>query len=232
LLAGDAAHQTPPFMGQGLCSGVRDAVNLAWKLDRVLAGRSSAALLDSYQAERAPHVRHVVETSVEMGRLVCELDPQRAAERDRRCLAAKAAGKAGPGGQRGGQVAPLVDGLIRPGDPGAGWLFPQPDGRHAERTGRMDELFGRGFRLVVDDRRILPDRATIASTGIVPVVLGDPGADGFVRTGGPDAAAWLRARGVHAAVVRPDHYVYGTAGDAAGVQALLGDLGRALGNPT
>ncbi len=74
LLAGDAAHQTPPFMGQGLCSGIRDAVNLAWKLDRVLAGRAHDGLLDTYQAERAPHIRHVVETSVAMGRIVCELD--------------------------------------------------------------------------------------------------------------------------------------------------------------
>ena len=75
LLAGDAAHQMPPFMGQGMCSGIRDAANLAWKLDLVLRGDAADALLDSYQDERAPHVRQIVETSVAMGRIVCEQDP-------------------------------------------------------------------------------------------------------------------------------------------------------------
>jgi 3-(3-hydroxy-phenyl)propionate hydroxylase len=95
----------------------------------------------------------------------------------------------------------------------------------------MDALVGCGFRLVVDDPQLVPDRGILESTGIVPVVLGGAGADGFVRTGGPDAAGWLLGRGVHAAVVRPDHYVYGTAVERAGVQVLLDDLQRALHVP-
>ena len=55
FLLGDAAHLTPPFIGQGLCAGIRDAANLAWKLAGVLAGELPATVLDTYQAERKPH---------------------------------------------------------------------------------------------------------------------------------------------------------------------------------
>ncbi|MEQ1866740.1 MAG: bifunctional 3-(3-hydroxy-phenyl)propionate/3-hydroxycinnamic acid hydroxylase, partial [Micropepsaceae bacterium] len=82
ILAGDAAHQTPPFAGQGMCSGIRDAVNVAWKLAHVLRGEASESLLDTYQTEREPHVRTVTETAIAMGRVVCIADPQAAAQRD------------------------------------------------------------------------------------------------------------------------------------------------------
>src|SRR5260370_32733272 len=52
FIAGDAAHQQPPFLGQGLCQGVRDVANLSWKLTSVLQGRASSALLDTYGDER------------------------------------------------------------------------------------------------------------------------------------------------------------------------------------
>jgi FAD binding domain len=70
LLAGDAAHQMPPFMGQGLNSGQRDAMNLAWKLAWVLNGWSGDGLLDSYSLERRAHAKSIVEQSVEAGQLI------------------------------------------------------------------------------------------------------------------------------------------------------------------
>lgn len=70
LLAGDAGHQMPPFMGQGLNSGMRDAVNAAWKLKWVLEGWSGDGLLDTYSNERREHSRAVVERSVEAGQLI------------------------------------------------------------------------------------------------------------------------------------------------------------------
>jgi len=70
LIAGDAAHLTPPFLGQGLCAGMRDAGNLAWKLARVLRGQNNDLLLDTYQSERAPHVREYIELAVRLGGLI------------------------------------------------------------------------------------------------------------------------------------------------------------------
>lgn len=73
FLAGDSAHQTPPFAGQGLNSGMRDAVNLAWKMSYVTRGLAGESLLDTYTPERAPHVRSVIEHAVDMGRLIDQL---------------------------------------------------------------------------------------------------------------------------------------------------------------
>src|SRR5689334_23592418 len=86
FLAGDAAHQMPPFAGQGMCAGVRDAANLAWKLDLVLAGRAAETILDTYASERVPQVRQVIEFSIELGKVICVPDPAAAAVRDRAML--------------------------------------------------------------------------------------------------------------------------------------------------
>lgn len=82
LIAGDAAHQTPPFLGQGMCAGIRDAANLAWKLARVVKHGASDELLDTYELERRPHAVKVINAAIRIGKVICELDPQRAAERD------------------------------------------------------------------------------------------------------------------------------------------------------
>ena len=80
FLAGDAAHQMPPFMGQGMCSGIRDAANLAWKLAAAVGG-AEATLLDSYQRERGPHTRRVISLSIEAGQLLGRLADDDAAGR-------------------------------------------------------------------------------------------------------------------------------------------------------
>ena len=112
LLAGDAAHQMPPFLGQGMCSGLRDAANLAWKLARVVHGTAPEALLETYQAEREPHVRSIVDAAVGVGRLICTTDAAAAAERDAAMLAARAAAVAaaatsGDGAAPANDAAPM-----------------------------------------------------------------------------------------------------------------------------
>jgi 3-(3-hydroxy-phenyl)propionate hydroxylase len=70
FLAGDAAHITPPFAGQGLVAGLRDAANLAWKLAWVLQGRASERILQSYDEERRPHAKAIIELAKVLGRLI------------------------------------------------------------------------------------------------------------------------------------------------------------------
>jgi 3-(3-hydroxy-phenyl)propionate hydroxylase len=127
FIAGDAAHQTPPFLGQGMCSGIRDAANLAWKFSR-------PDLLDSYQSEREAHVRVFIDTAVRLGNIIQTTDPEVAAERDRRFL---------EGGKEEmvNLSPPLGPGFHR----GRGEIFPQPtlaDGR------RLDEAIG-GYRFAL-----------------------------------------------------------------------------------
>lgn len=83
LLAGDAAHEMPPFLGQGLCTGLADALDLAWKLASVVDGRANDQLLDSYELERRPMAARAIALTALVGRLVSDVRPVRAAVRNR-----------------------------------------------------------------------------------------------------------------------------------------------------
>ena len=72
FLAGDAAHAMPPWIGQGMCAGVRDVANLCWKLGAVLRGSLPESVLDTYQAERQPHVKEVTNRAVKTGKLIIQ----------------------------------------------------------------------------------------------------------------------------------------------------------------
>jgi 3-(3-hydroxy-phenyl)propionate hydroxylase len=82
FLAGDAAHMTPPFAGQGLNSGFRDVSNLGWKLSAVVNGVADANILDSYELERIGHARELIDTALNLGQQIQPIDPEEAAQRD------------------------------------------------------------------------------------------------------------------------------------------------------
>jgi 2-polyprenyl-6-methoxyphenol hydroxylase-like FAD-dependent oxidoreductase len=93
LLAGDAAHQMPPFLGQGMCSGIRDAHNLAWKLDLILAGHGDDCLLETYAEERSAQVRVIVEKAVALGRVQTVRDKEAARRRDQELIRRRDSGE-------------------------------------------------------------------------------------------------------------------------------------------
>ena len=137
LIAGDAAHQTPPFLGQGMCAGIRDAANLAWKLERVLRGRAGEKLLDTYESERKPHARAFIAEAIRLGGILQTTDPKVAAERDRRFMQT--------GKEEMVNLSPALGRGAHTGAPPAGEIHPQPtlaDGR------RLDEAIG-GYRFAV-----------------------------------------------------------------------------------
>src|SRR5699024_9591503 len=88
LLDGESAHLMLPVYVHVMVSGIRYAAILAWKLDLVLRGVADDALLDTYSTERAEHVKHAIAMSVELGKVICEVDPEKVAARDAHFLAA------------------------------------------------------------------------------------------------------------------------------------------------
>ncbi|MCX4761565.1 bifunctional 3-(3-hydroxy-phenyl)propionate/3-hydroxycinnamic acid hydroxylase [Streptomyces sp. NBC_01275] len=255
LIAGDAAHVMPPFAGQGMCSGIRDAANLSWKLDLVLRGRADETLLDTYVTERAAHVRHAVRMSVDLGKVICQLDPVAAADRDMAMLAARERG-VGRGAPQA-PVHPLRDGLLRTpaGSPRShrltGSLTPQARVRRNGRTTLFDETLGTGFTLLTteDPRPHLTPEAlgTLESLDVrvVTVVPADSGVSGTAgdasgTTGDASDATvvvadvdgvylpYLANAGAHAVLVRPDFYVFGQSDTPEDCSTLLEDLGRRL----
>jgi len=226
LLAGDAAHLMPPFAGQGMCSGLRDASNLAWKLDLVLASRADEALLDSYASERIPHVRAMIELSIELGKVICVADPEAAAARDRRMVAEARA-----------RSAPVTAALPRLGPgffeegPAAGRLFVQDRVRRGAATGLFDDVVGGGWALVSP----LGDPATALDRDLADFLASLGGVTAHVSAAGPlvdlngGYARWFAVHGAGVALQRPDFYVFGTAPTLDGARPLVASLRRKLG---
>jgi len=215
LLAGDSAHQTPPFAGQGMCSGLRDAANLAWKLEAVIRDGADPALLDTYQTERDPHARALIQLAIGMGKVVCATDPAEVAARDAQMLAAQAAG-APPIPPSAPQ--PFAAGAILAGAPAAGAYFPQPWSTDEGPVERLDDVLGPGAWLIARNG------AARTLKGVRSVALGDP----RLARLAPALAAWLDAQGAEAVLVRPDRYVFGTGAPADLLDAYAARLGRAV----
>jgi len=183
LIAGDAAHRTPPFLGQGLCAGIRDAANLAWKLAWAIAGRGDAeTLLESYEGERRPHVSEFVAQAVRVGEVL------------------QSARQIPPNAETEHMDTPaprLGPGLHDAHDPLAGRLAAQPlaaDGQW------LDDVVGQNFALIVRD----------SDAGALPESLRSLCAERQVAIF-PAAQGFSPPSGICALLVRPDRYIFGGA---------------------
>jgi len=242
FIAGDAAHQMPPFMGQGLCSGLRDAANLAWKLALVARGGGADAVLNTYETERKPHIRELVATTKSFGRVIGELDEEKARQRDVELRNELARGTAITVRQR--YIPPLTDGMIAMVGAGmpasaAGTLFVQPRVHAASGDKvRLDDMTGEEFLIVSRSREAQDwlDKTALAIVEkigatrlvIVPGAPEEPMA-GNVPTLVETASLftdWLAENKAEIAVVRPDRYVYGVAANAADLNRLIRALAR------
>lgn len=235
LIAGDAAHQMPPFMGQGMCSGLRDAWNLAWRFDLVLRDIAPPALLDGYTPERLPQVRAVIDASIAMGQVVCTSDPLKAAERDAAYLA--------------GDVPPLppfpglTDGLIvrtqNSADGGiAGQLSVHGQVHNNGVTMRYDEVVPTGFQVIgldVDPLAWLSDASRSALDRLGAHTIGvthDASKAVTNRVLYDVSGKYQRFFAQHDAkivIVRPDYYVFGAARTAEEANALVAALIAGIG---
>ncbi len=224
MLAGDAAHQTPPFLGQGLNSGLRDAVCLGWKLPLVLSGECDDSLLDSYQEERGAHSVDLVDRAVGIGQLMETLAAREAGLPD---PYASAAERAAPSD---GQLVPMLRGgtlvaeQIKAGS-AVGRLLYQPTVRtDGGSPVRLDEHLGRHFAILARTRADLQ--------------LSDEARRQLERLGGRvvslDELEVVEGRydplfeHHPAAVVRPDRYVFGVVDSDHDLEGLMRELANRL----
>lgn len=211
MIAGDAAHLTPPFAGQGLCAGMRDVAALAWRLDLVLKQLAHPQVLNSYGLERMVHVRRFIDFAIDLGKVICELDPAAAAGRDAYLL--------GPGANAEDRFPPSTlppSDCLRANDPFAGELSVQGRVRVGETAGRFDDVAGGGFALIAwqhdpRDNLTAAQHAWLERVGVKIVTIGDGQMAGDVDG---TYTAWFAQLGCRAVLVRPDFYLFG-AGEAA-----------------
>lgn len=258
LLAGDAAHMTPQFMGQGMSSGVRDASNLSWKLEAVIKGKAEDKLLDTYGSERYHHAKAMIDISVAMKDFVSMDDPVKAAIRNVVVKTLNVMPVLGKWLREGGfKPTPTYKkgtffGLPRLKRRGVeGTLLPQPQVRtfNGKRV-LLDEVLGDGFSLIGfncnpqnylnDDSKVFLQKVNASFIALYPFG-GRPQGNGVQRHT-PDSLVevedtdgglvkWFR-KGLSVrspiAIIRPDKFVFALV-DAGQLETAVAQLKEQLG---
>ncbi|WP_313234782.1 bifunctional 3-(3-hydroxy-phenyl)propionate/3-hydroxycinnamic acid hydroxylase MhpA [Sporosarcina ureae] len=212
LLAGDSAHLMPPFYGQGMNSGLRDAKNLGWKLDLVLGGIAEEKLLDTYTMERKPHATNIIDSSIYLGELICIDNPVATAARDEAFLT----GNAPPFLE----FPILTDGILHRELEGylstlAGKLSPHAQVSYQGKQGFLDDVIGRGWKIIStkdDPRTILSEeQMTILNdleTQFVHITLDQLSTKAAIDIDG-EYTKYFKENGIETLIIRPDFYIFG-----------------------
>jgi 3-(3-hydroxy-phenyl)propionate hydroxylase len=209
FLLGDAAHLTPPFVGQGMGAGIRDAANLAWKIAGVHRGALAASVLDSYERERKPHARHMILLALGVGWAMT--GGGRAGDLARRAVLPRLRLIPGLRDKVVESTTPALhaSALVcksRRSDRLAGTLCPNPLLPNGQR---LDDAAGRGFVMISASRPPAADEALLERRGI-GVLVAPPGSA---------LEEWLHRGRATAALVRPDRTVLRAGRDVAALCA-------------
>ncbi|MDT4839146.1 3-(3-hydroxy-phenyl)propionate/3-hydroxycinnamic acid hydroxylase [compost metagenome] len=209
LIAGDAAHRMPPFLGQGMCAGVRDASNLAWKLAAVVKGRSGQGLLDTYSTERAPHVTAFTQGAIEAGRFVQLRDPEEVQARltDMR---SNPRAYAPPNPHLGRGLS------AKNGERGIGRQFVQP----TIAGMRLDDIIGHRFAVVARNGFLGGDAARANFGARWPELR--------IVELQTNQASLLEPYEASAVILRPDRYVHDSATAIGELQSKLAELEKTV----
>lgn len=213
MLAGDAAHLMPPFAGAGMCSGLRDAVGLGWRLNAVLDGTLDDAVLDSYVSERLHHAKYFVDFSQQLGDIICITDPVKAAERDSAMKASLAERDNKPIKV---DLVQLGEGVWCADTPAAGELSTQGIVDANGKRDRFDQAVGQAWMVIAyntDPSAVLSEQQTsqLQRLGGQTVMIGEPGSECDVVDIEGTYAQWMGDMNVNYFILRPDFYVAATA---------------------
>lgn len=233
LLAGDAAHTMPPYLGQGACSGIRDAANLAWKLGLVLRARAPETILGTYETERRPHVTHIQKAAVSFGKVANTHSKIAAFIRDivfrlNILPAPPPFPPLGPGVKQEAAGKAFVGKI--------GDVPPHGKVRIDGRTDWFDSFAGYAFSLIAKDdalTRLTPaQHAFLKDLGCNLFVLDEaPQAEGVRAMTDLDGrfGSFLAAQSCQAMILRPDTNLFGLAETAAELPDLVDALRARLG---
>jgi 3-(3-hydroxy-phenyl)propionate hydroxylase len=218
FLAGDAAHMTPPFAGQGLNSGMRDVRNLSWKLAMVVNKQAAPTLLESYQQERWQHAQELIQFALSLGEQIQPIDPQKAAERDAFFFAMQQDPAAMDNFSQ--DMAQSV--LVRAIDKGVvanqqdnainGQMLPQPQIKtESGETCLLDEKLGKGFSILgynCDPKTLLTESQLQdwQALGTTLISVGDTNCD-YQECGTQRLKALFTDNNCNMILVRPDKFI-------------------------
>ena len=226
FLIGDAAHLTPPFMGQGMCSGIRDAKNLAWKLDLVLRNKAEESLFDTYQAERYDHCKKLIQMAIDLGKIICIPDEKEAEKRDQAFFS--------------GSLPPfpempiLTNGILHKNQNGdilspTGELSLQDFVSYQGETGRFDDIIGQGWTIIstkADPRNVLTNNQIflLEQIGAKIVHISNEDNKDTVYDLNGKYAEYFNERGLEAVIVRPDFYNFAGVPTMEELPGIVDDL--------